>query len=393
MTTTRETTVVVIGAGVAGLTLGNLLLRNGVDCIVLERQSREYADQRQRAGTIDSFGVRLLREWGLGDAMFTDDVVAEDEGGMWIDGEAMPIEVDQEDGDEDGSVYLPQQVLVRNLTDAFLASGGDLRFEASDVGLSNLDDHRPRVAYRDTAGALRTIEAGFVAGADGDRGVSRASIPAHALTRYTHEFGYSWLSIQAGVAADPSGMAIHERGFAAMIPRGSPASRLYLQVPGTDTVADWPDERIWAEMAARFGTAMPDGPIIDKRVIPLRSAVTVPMQCGKLFLLGDAAHIVPPMSAKGMHLALHDADALARALILFTRESDASLLDSYSDDALQHIWNYQAFAAWITNLMHNAGDPSYEGEFAKHIARAELQRQFLSPAANRLFIELTSGLN
>ncbi len=236
-------------------------------------------------------------------------------------------------------------------------------------------------------------QAAFVAGADGDHGISRPSIPTDAITRYTHEFGYSWLSIQAGVAAKPSGMAIHDRGFAAMIPRGSAASRLYLQIAVEDTVADWPDGRIWAEMAARFGAPMPDGPIIDKRVVPLRSAVTVPMQYGHLFLLGDAAHIVPPMSAKGMHLALHDAEVLARALVLFAREGDRSLLDSYSDDALGHIWNYQAFAAWITRLMHDAGDASYEGEFAKQIARAELQRQFLSAAANRLFSELTSGLN
>ncbi|MFT3889012.1 MAG: 4-hydroxybenzoate 3-monooxygenase [Arachnia sp.] len=392
MTISDQTTVIIVGAGVAGLTLGNLLQSNGIDCVILERRSREYADQRQRAGTIDSFGVRLLREWGLGEAMRTDDVVAEEAGGMWIDGEAMPIEVDEGDGDEDGSVYLPQQVLVRNLTDAFLEGGGDLRFEAVDVALTDIAT-RPRATYRDAEGALHAVEAAFVAGADGDHGVSRASIPLDALTRYTHEFGYSWLSIQAGVAANPSGMAIHDRGFAAMIPRGSAASRLYLQIAATDTATDWPDERVWAEMAARFGTPMPDGPIIDKRVIPLRSAVTVPMQYGQLFLLGDAAHIVPPMSAKGMHLALHDAEVLARALIRFARESDRSLLDSYSDDALPHIWNYQAFAAWITRLMHNAGDPSHDGEFAKQIARAELQRQFLSPAANRLFSELTAGVN
>ena len=391
MTDTSESTqIVIIGAGVAGLTLGNLLIRNGVDCVVLERRSRDYVEQRQRAGTVDSFGARIFHEWGLAEVL-NSDAPAEVEGGIWIDGHAIPLEF--EDDDNADAEFIPQQVLVHNLTEAFLTAGGDLRYEIDDLALHDIDGDRPTVTYRDNAGVERVVSADYIAGCDGDRGVSRASIPKDVLTRYTHEYGYAWLTILADAAAKTSGTAIHSRGFAAMIPRGATASRLYLQVPLTDTLDDWPDERVWAEMDARYGEPVPHGPIVSKQLIPLRSVVYDPMQYGRLYLLGDAAHIVPPMSAKGIHLALHDAELFARAVIQQAKEGDDTLLKEYSDTALPHIWNYQAFAVWITDLMHNAGDTSHAGEFRKQTARAELQRQFASSAANKLFSELTSGLN
>jgi p-hydroxybenzoate 3-monooxygenase len=383
--TGENTTVVIVGAGVAGLTLGNFLLRNGIDCVVLEKHSRAHVEQRQRAGTIDSFGVRMFREWGL-DEVLAGDPIPQAEGGFFIDGEELPIEFGDDDNDD--SLFCPQQVLVRNLTDAFLRDGGDLRFGAADVSLQNLEGEGPQVRYRE-----KVISCDFVAGCDGDRGVSRATVPAGVLTRHSHEYGYAWLSVLAEVPARPSGMAIHSRGLAGVIPRGATASRLYLQCPVGDTLAQWPDDRIWSELEARFGTPVATGRIIDKRLVPLRSVVYSPMRYGRLYLLGDAAHIVPPMSAKGIHLALHDAEVFARAVIHQVRTGDASLLDGYSETSLRHIWNYQAFATWITEVMHNAGDASYEGEFRKQVARAELQRQFTSPAANRLFGELTAGVN
>ncbi|GAA2712249.1 4-hydroxybenzoate 3-monooxygenase [Actinoplanes palleronii] len=379
------TSVVIIGAGVAGLTLGNFLLRNGIDCVILEKHRREYVEQRQRAGTIDSFGVRMFREWGLAEVL-EGDRIPEAEGGFWIDGEEMPIET----GDDNESIFCPQQVLVRNLTDVFLRAGGDLRFEAADITLDGIDDRRPVVRY---AGNTRAVFGDLVAGCDGDRGISRAAIPPDALTRHSHEYGYAWLSVLAEVPAKPSGMAIHSRGLAGVISRGATASRLYLQCRLDDTVDQWPDDRIWSELAARFGTPVASGPIVSKQLVPLRSVVHTPMHHGRLYLLGDAAHIVPPMSAKGIHLALHDAEVFARAAIHRYQRNDPSLLDEYSATCLRHIWNYQAFATWITDLMHNAGDPTYAGEFRKQVARAELQRQFTSPAANRLFSELTAGTN
>ncbi|GAA2607490.1 4-hydroxybenzoate 3-monooxygenase [Paractinoplanes durhamensis] len=380
----ENTTIVIVGAGVAGLTLGNFLLRHGIGCVVLERHSREYVERRQRAGTVDARGVRMYRAWGLGEVL-AGDPLPEVAGGFWIDGEELPIDLDDEDNAD--SILCPQQVLVRNLTDVFLRDGGDLRFEAADVSLGDV------VRYRDTGGAVRAIRGDFVAGCDGDRGVSRASIPDGVLTRYAHEYGYAWLSVLAAVPGTSSGMAIHSRGLAGLIPRGAHASRIYLQIPLTDTVEQWPDERIWRELDARYGSPRQSGPITDKRIVPLRSVVYDPMSYGNLYLLGDAAHIVPPMSAKGINLALNDAETFARAVILQAEKGDPSLLDSYSADCLRHVWNYQAFAAWITDLMHDAGDTTYAGEFRQQIARAELQRQFTSPAANRLFSELTSGVN
>jgi p-hydroxybenzoate 3-monooxygenase len=391
MTDTHEsTTVVIVGAGVAGLTLGNFLQRGGIDCIILEKRSREYVEQRQRAGTIDTRGVRMFREWGLEEVIEAHSN-PEETSGFWIDGEALPVEFDGDDNAE--SVFCPQQVLVRNLTNVFLRGGGDIRYEALNVTLEDLDSERPVVRYQDTAGAITILHCDFVAGCDGDRGVSRASVPADALTRYSHEFGYSWLSVLAQVPTDPSGMAIHTRGLAGMIPRGAHHTRIYLQCSRDDTPQEWTDERIWAELEARFGRPVSIGPIVDNQVVPLRSVVHNPMQHGRLYLLGDAAHIVPPMSAKGIHLALFDAETFARAVIQQVQKGDSSELDSYSETCLAHVWNYQAFATWITEVMHNAGDPSYAGEFRKQVARAELRRQFTSPAANRLFGELTGGVN
>ncbi|MEU6389496.1 4-hydroxybenzoate 3-monooxygenase [Streptomyces sp. NPDC046939] len=390
MAESRENTpVVIVGAGVAGLTLANILQRNGVDCVVLEKRSRAYVEQRQRAGALDSFGVRIIRKWGLGEVL-EGDSIPQDESGFFIDGRAVPMDIEH---DEEDGMFIPQHVLVRNLTDVFLTVGGDLRYEALDVRLENVEGEQPTVRYRDTDGTPKALTCDFIAGADGFHGVSRAAIPADVLSEYSYEYGYSWLTVWAATATDPVGMAIHERGLGGMIPRGAHATRIYLQCPVDDTPEQWPDERIWSELEARFGTPVTSGEILSKQVIPLRSVVFDPMSYGKLFLLGDAAHIVPPMSAKGIHLALHDTDMFAKAILAWRKEDDTSLLHSYSEDCLRHIWNYQAFAAWITDLMHNAGDATYEGEFRKQVARAEMMRMFTSPTANKLFGEFTAGTN
>ena len=384
--TEQHTAVVIVGAGVAGLTAGNLLRRNGIDCVILERRRREHVEARQRAGTLDTRGVRLFRDWGLAEVLDAGPA-PEVAGGFFIDGHAMPIEVDEEDNE---SIFIPQQLLVRRLADIFLREGGEIRYEA-EVDLPDAVGSSPVVRYRDGAGATVSIRCDYVAGCDGDRGVTRASIPAGVLTRYSHEFKYSWLSVLAAVPGRTSGMAIHTRGLAGLIPRGTGNSRIYLQCPHDDTVAQWPDERIWDELEARVGQSLGRGEILSKEIVALRSVVHEPMHWGRVHLLGDAAHIVPPMSAKGIHLALFDAETFARAVIAQVRDGDASLLAAYSDTCLQHVWNYQAFATWITDLMHDAGDPSHEGEFRKQVARAELRRQFESAAANRVFSELTSG--
>lgn len=371
----ETTAVVIVGGGVAGLALGTFLLRSGIQCTILEKHSREHVETRQRAGALDAHGVRMLRRWGV------EEVVEAITGGD--DDPEMPLLVDGEKrlwktddgGDDDDSAFCPQQVLVRNLIKVFLRDGGDLRFEAEDVSIVDIDTERPSVRYRDPAGSVTVIGCAVVAGSDGYHGVSRPTIPDGVLDCHTHEFGYAWLTILAEVPANPLAvMAVHARGFAAQITRGPGASRIYLQCPVTDTVDRWPDERVWAELGARFGRPPArTGPIVSKQVVPLRGVVFSPMSHGRLYLVGDAAHLISPMSAEGMSLALHDADVLARAVVEYVDQGDPSLLEKYSGTCLDHIWQRQAAAVRMTETMHDSGDSSYEGEFRKQIARANLE--------------------
>ncbi|ORA32828.1 4-hydroxybenzoate 3-monooxygenase [Mycobacterium aquaticum] len=379
----QDTVVVIIGAGVAGLTLGNFLLRNGIDCVVLEKRSRKYVEQRQRAGSLDGRGVRMFREWGLAEVIEAQ--IALDD----FDSEGMPLRIDGQERiwraldvlDDEPGIFCPQQVLVSNLIEVFLRDGGDLRFEV-DVALHGLESPRPTVRYRDAAGTDEAINCDFVAGCDGYRGISRQSIPAGILTSYSYEHGYAWLAFLSAVPADPPAvMAVHSRGFAAQITRGPNLSRFYLQCPLTDAVEQWPDKRIWSEVDARFGRPLgATGPITDKQIVPLRNVVHSPMRYGALYLLGDAAHLVSPMSAKGMSLALYDAEVFARAATRYVQQADSVQLENYSQTCLRHIWDAQVHAVWITNVMHDAGDSSYAGEFRKRLARAELERM-MSPVS------------
>ncbi|GAB3426598.1 Rossmann-fold NAD(P)-binding domain-containing protein [Flindersiella endophytica] len=301
MTQESETTaVVIVGGGVAGLALGTFLLRSGIQCTILEKRSRQYVENRQRAGSLDASGVRMLRQWGI-------EEVVED-----------AVESPHDDPTES---EMP-----------LLIDGEKRLWKLGDSG----DD---------------------------------------VLQCDTDEFGYAWLTILAEVPADPlATMAVHTRGFAAQITRGPKASRLYLQCPVTDSIEQWPDERIRTELETRFGyTIEVKGPIVSKQVVPLRGVVFSPMSYGRLYLVGDAAHLISPMSAEGMSLALHDAEVLARAVITYIDKDDASLLEKYSDTCLDHTWQRQAAAVWMTQTMHDAGDSSYAGEFRKQIARANLE--------------------
>ncbi|OXM54163.1 4-hydroxybenzoate 3-monooxygenase [Amycolatopsis alba] len=385
MSTVKETKpVLIIGAGVSGLALGNFLLREGIGCVVFERRSREYVEHRQRAGVIDTRATRAFRKRGLEDRV-GDGVPTEPNLGFRVDGQPRPLGLSVEEHRE--GRFCPQQVLVRNLISGFRQEGGDLRF---DTEVTVEDHENPRVRLGD--GSI--IEGDFIAGCDGSHGVTRAAVPEDRITRHTHEYGYAWLVILAEVPAHQQTlMAIHRRGFAAQFGRGPQASRFYLQCPLNDTTEDWPDERIWSELGTRFGEPITTkGAIVEKQLVPLRSEVLSPMSHGRLHLLGDAAHIVPPMSAKGMNLALYDADAFADALVHYYKNDDPGLLDAYSDTRLNDVWNYQAFATWFTNTVHDAGDPGDRGEFHHRVARADFERLYTSGTANRLLSEFVAGL-
>ncbi|NUR92946.1 MAG: 4-hydroxybenzoate 3-monooxygenase, partial [Nonomuraea sp.] len=284
-------------------------------------------------------------------------------------------------------------VLVGRLLAHLTESGGDLRFDAADVTVRDVAGEGPVVAYRDAEGVPHEISCAYVAGCDGHHGVSRASIPEGALTTYTYDPGIGWLTVLAD-APPPRYplMAITDHGYAAHYPRGPRASRFYLQCDPGDTAADWPDERVWAQLRLRLADKdLPGGPIAEKALVEMRSHVVEPMRFGRLFLVGDAAHIITPMGGKGMNLAIADADVLARALRSAVREGDEEPLAAYSATCLERVWNHQEFSRWMTEMTHDAGDGSQVGPFRRRLARARLDRLFTSAPAARAFGDLMAG--
>lgn len=387
----ESTTVAVVGAGPAGLTLANLLRQADIACVVLELHGRSYVEQRQRAGVLEYHAARIFDEWGLADRVLADaplDRTVE----IRVDGEPRYLDVHALAGGKHGRI-LPQQFLVQRLIAAFLEDGGDLRFEAADVALRDLDGPRPTVTYRDAAGVTYEIECDYVAGCDGFHGVSRRSVPDGALTTYTYDHGIGWFTVLADVPAPRHPLfAVSRHGFAAQFPRGPRASRFYLQCRPEDDLDRWSDERVWEQLRLRLGDdALPDGPITEKLVIEMRSFVVDPMSYGRLFLVGDAAHIITPMGGKGMNLALADAEVLARSLLAAVRDGDDEPLRSYSATCLRRTWNYQEFSRWMTEMLHDAGDDGAAGPFRRELAKARLDRLFSSSTAAAGFAEMMAG--
>lgn len=375
----RETTrVAIIGAGPAGLTLAVLLRRNGIDCVVLERRDRSYVEQRQRAGVLDHYATRIFEQAGLADEILSgapQETLLE----IRYDGSPHFLDVPALSGGRHSRV-VPQQLLVRRL----LAAAGEVRFEALDVALHDLSGDRPRVTYRDPDGTPHELVCSYIAGCDGFHGVSRRSIAPSALTTYELDHGIGWLTMLAD-APPPRYplMAISPHGYAAQFARGPAASRFYLQYRlGSDDPLAWPDSYAWEQLRLRSGDpALPAGAITDREVVEMRSFVTEPMSFNRLFLAGDAAHIITPMGAKGMNLAVSDAATLATGLI------SADLTD-YSASCLARTWDAQEFSHWFTEMVHDAGVAE---PFRRRLARARFERLFRSPPAAAAFADLMAG--
>jgi p-hydroxybenzoate 3-monooxygenase len=373
-----RTQVAIVGGGPAGLTLAHLLHLEGIDSVVLEVRSRDYVEQRVRAGVLEQGTVDLLTEMGVGERLHREGIVHH---GIELrfDGRGHRIPLTDLTG-RSIAIY-GQQEVVRDLIAARIQTARPLLFEVEDVSVHDLTAERPSVRFRHE-GASQELECDVIAGCDGFHGVCRDSIPAGVLTTYSREYPFGWLGILAAVApsSDELIYASHERGFALHSLRSPELSRLYLQCAPDEDLAEWPDARIWEELHARFeldGWTLHEGPMLEKGVTGMRSFVVEPMQYGRLYLAGDAAHIVPPTGAKGLNLAVADVRALARGLVQWYRTAETAQLEAYSETCLRRAWRAEHFSYFMTHMLHRLdSDP-----FDARLQRAQLEYVCSSQAA------------
>jgi p-hydroxybenzoate 3-monooxygenase len=387
-----RTQVAIIGAGPAGLTLGRLLEREGIEAVILEARDRDYVEHRIRAGVLEQGTVDLLTEAGVGDRMHREGLVHH---GIELrfDGVGHRIPLSDLAGGRVIVVY-GQTEVVKDLIAARLDTGAPLYFEAEDVSLHDVETDRPTVRFSHE-GADQDLQCDVIAGCDGFHGVSRRTMPEDKLRIFQREYPFAWLGILA--EAPPSSEELvytrHERGFALASLRSPELARLYIQVHPDESLDEWPDERIWEEMRTRFATRdgdwqLNEGPVLDRLISPMRSFVAEPMRHGRLFLAGDASHIVPPTGAKGLNLAIADVRVLAEALVDFYRGGDTAGLDAYSDACLRRVWRAQHFSWWMTSMLHVAeGDP-----FGAQLMRSQLEYVVNSEAAATTLAENYVGL-
>jgi p-hydroxybenzoate 3-monooxygenase len=387
-----RTQVGIVGAGPAGLVLSHLLQREGIECVVLEDRSREYVEERVRAGVLEQGTVDLLTELDLADRLHVEGLVHQ---GIELryDGEGHRIAFEELAEGRAITIY-GQQEVVKDLIAARLDSGAPLLFEVDDVTLHGIDSDEPSLRFTHE-GKQRELRCDAIAGCDGFHGVSRPSIPDGILSFNELVYPFAWLGILAQVAPSTEELiyAPHGRGFALHSLRSPELSRLYIQCDPDDSLEQWPDERIWEELHIRLqrddGWTLQEGPVVEKGIAPLRSFVAQPMQYGRLYLAGDAVHIVPATGAKGLNLAVADVQVLGEALAKYLKEGDSALLDAYSDACLRRVWRVQHFSWWMTWMLHRF--PEDDG-FMRGLRRSQLDYVCSSRAAATTLAENYVGL-
>ncbi|AZF20278.1 P-hydroxybenzoate hydroxylase [Pseudomonas sp. R3-52-08] len=389
---TLKTQVAIIGAGPSGLLLGQLLHNAGIQTLILERQAADYVQGRIRAGVLEQGMVDLLREAGVSRRMDAEGLV-HDGFALARDGRLTHIDLKTLTGGQSVMIY-GQTEVTRDLMAARAAAGAMTLYEASNVQPHDLKSERPWLTFEHQGQAFR-LECDYIAGCDGFHGVARQSIPPEALQVFERVYPFGWLGMLVDTPPVHPELvyAKHPRGFALCSMRSPTRSRYYLQVPAQEPLADWSDERFWDELKTRLPADLAErlvtGPSLEKSIAPLRSFVVEPMQYGRLFLLGDAAHIVPPTGAKGLNLAASDVNTLFRILLKVYREGRVELLERYSAICLRRVWKAERFSWWMTSMLHQF--PEADG-FSQRIAESELDYFINSEAGRKTIAENYVGL-